>query len=129
MQNAEFAEKTSKNAFKPKEYIYPSGRLIKVQGYEPFALNELLGNGTNEDDIITSKFDVPEIWYIDSEGKTRRYYVDIFLPKQNKCIEVKSTWTAEKNKDIIFLKKKAVVYAGYECEIWVYNKNREKIVM
>jgi hypothetical protein len=41
-------------------------------------------------------------------------------------IEVKSTWTAEKKKDNIFLKQEAGKKAGYLYEIWVYNGKGEK---
>ena len=34
------------------------------------------------------------------EGLKHRHFVDIFIPSQNKCIEVKSTWTAEKRRTI-----------------------------
>jgi len=46
---------------------------------------------------------------------------------QNRCIEVKSTWTAEKNKHNIFLKQKAAKELGYKYEIWGYNNKKEKI--
>jgi hypothetical protein len=62
-------------------------------------LQELIENNINEIDIITGAKNVPTIWYDDSDGKKHRHYVDIFIPSQNKCIEVKSTWTAEKKKD------------------------------
>ena len=47
--------------------------------------------------------------------------MDIFIPYQNRCIEVKSTWTAEKKKDNIFLKQQAGKELGYNYEIWVYD--------
>lgn len=44
----------------------PSGKIIDYQGYENFALDELLNvENINEDDIITNRKDVPEIWYTD----------------------------------------------------------------
>ena len=46
----------------------------------------------------------------------------IYLPNVNKCIEVKSTWTAEKKKDNIFLKQEAAKKLGYNYEIYVYDK-------
>lgn len=51
--------------------------------------------------------------------KKHRYYVDCFIKSQNRCIEVKSIWTAEKGKDVIFLKQKVLKDAGYKCEIWI----------
>lgn len=115
-------EKASKNAYKLKEYIFPSGRVEKVQGYEHYALDELIINEKmNESDIITGCKNVPPIWYNDKTGKKHRHYVDIFIHSQNKCIEVKSTWTAQKKKDNIFLKQNAAKELGYNYEIWVYD--------
>jgi hypothetical protein len=91
-------------------------------------LDELIVNEKiDESDIITGCKNVPTIWYNDKTGKKHRHYVDIFIPSQNRCIEVKSTWTAEKKKDIIFLKQKAAKELGYKYSIWVYNNKKEKI--
>ena len=122
-QNPEFAEKMYKNSFKLKEYTLPSGKIIKYQGYEHFAYNELLNiQNLDENELITSRKEVPEVWYEDENGKRHRYYVDMFIPSQNKCIEVKSTWTMRK-PEFVFEKQQAVKELGYECEIWVYNKD------
>ena len=43
-QNAEIMEKNVKTSFRRKEYVFPSGKIEKVQGYEPFALDELIIN-------------------------------------------------------------------------------------
>jgi hypothetical protein len=128
MHNAEIMEKSSKNAYKLKDYIFPSGKVIKTQGYENFAIDYLIKNDNIiENDIITGPKNVPEIWYKDENGKKHRHYVDIFIPSQNKCIEVKSTWTAEKKKDSIYLKKEAAKDIGYNYEIWIYNRKFEKV--
>jgi hypothetical protein len=58
---------------------------------------------------------------LDENGKKHRHYVDIFISSQNRCVEVKSTWTAEKKKDNIFLKQTTAKELGYNYEIWVYN--------
>jgi len=122
-QNNEISELTFKKSFKLKEYILPSGKIIKYQGYEHFAYNELLNiQNLDENELITSRKEVPEVWYKDENGKRHRYYVDIFIPSQNKCIEVKSTWTMRKSK-FIFEKQQATKELGYECEIWVYDAN------
>ena len=127
-QNTEIMEKCSKNAYKLKEYILPSGTILKVQGYENYALDELIQQeNIPEEDIINGCKNVPEIWYDDENNKKHRHFVDIFIPSQNRCIEVKSTWTAEKKQDNIFLKQKAGKEAGYNYEIWVYNGKGEKV--
>jgi hypothetical protein len=68
---------------------------------------------------------VPQIWYDDEQCKKHRHYVDIFIPSQNRCIEVKSTWTAEKKKDNIYLKQNAAKELGYQYEIWIFNAKKE----
>jgi len=125
--NSNIMEKCSKNAYKLKDYILPSGNIIKIQGYEKYALDELLQSGIIEDDIVNGCKNVPEIWYEDETQKKHRHYVDIFIPSQNRCIEVKSTWTAEKKKDCIFLKQQSGKKIGYEYEIWVYNGKGKKV--
>ena len=130
MQNAEYSEMVSKNSYHSKEYIFPSGKSIQIQGYENYMLDELLQKeNILEEDIITSKIQVPTIWYLDDIGKKHRYYVDVFIPSQNRMIECKSTWTMKKGieKDNIYLKQQACKDAGYFCEIWVYNSKGEKV--
>jgi hypothetical protein len=125
-QNAEIVEKMSKASYSRKDYTFSSGKIIKVQGYEPYALDELV-KVFNEEEIITESGSIPEIWYDDDEGNKHRHFVDIFIPSQNKCIEVKSTWTAEKKKDNIFKKQQAGKQLGYNYEIWIYNSKKEKV--
>ena len=126
MQNSKIMEKNIKMSYYLKEYILPSGNTINIQGYEHFALDELLKN-MNENDIITGCKNVPTIWYNDESGKKHRHFVDIFIPSQNKCIEVKSTWTLKKQKEIVLLKKMAAKELGYLYEIWVYDKIGNKV--
>lgn len=125
-QNEKIMEIVSKKCYKQKTYICPSGKQIECQGYEPFALDELVKN-INEDDILTGCKNVPTIWYYDTNGKEHRHYVDIFIPNQNKCIEVKSTWTLKKTKSNIFEKQEAGKKLGYEYEIWVYDAKGNRV--
>ena len=126
MQNEEIAQKSSNNCYKTKLYIFPSGKEIKCQGYEPFALDEL-NKIYCEENIITGCKNVPTIWYNDVTGKKRRHYIDIFISSKNKCIEVKSIWTLKKKNSNIFEKQNAAKEMGYEYEIWVYNCKGNKV--
>ena len=119
-QNADVMAKNSKKNYFRKDYIFPSGKCIKIQGYENYAINELLKT-FEETNIITGAKNVPEIWYTDNDNKKHRHYVDIFIPTENLCVEVKSTWTSEKKQDNIFLKQNAAKELGYKYEIWIYN--------
>lgn len=116
-QVPEIHEKQQK--YKWKEYKLPSGRNIKLQGYENKALDVLLGQ-FNEDEIIISRAQMPELWY-NYESKNRRYYADIFIPKENKIIEVKSKWTFSVKKEQHYQKRKSCLDNGFNFEFWIFN--------
>jgi hypothetical protein len=120
MQNAEISEKSSKHSYKPKNFTFPCGNIIQVQGYEPFLLDILVKDGYTFHDIITSRLQVPEIWYIHNDKK-RRYYCDMYIPKNNTIYEVKSTWTYQKGIEDIPLKKQACIDAGFNFELYIFN--------
>jgi hypothetical protein len=123
IQNPEVLEKSFKSSHRLKDYILPSKNVIKVQGYEPFALDKLIKEWyIKEDDIITDRTKVPEIWWIDSNNKKRRYFIDIFIPLKNLAIEVKSTWTIKTDKDNNQRKLQAVRDLGYNTLLWVFDK-------
>jgi hypothetical protein len=127
-QSEEVMNKMTNNAYKFKIYTFPSGRIDKIQGFENFGLDFLLNNeNLNEDEIKTGCKNVPTIWYNDDNGKKHRHYVDIFIPSQNRCIEIKSTWTAKKKQDSIYLKQNAGKELGYKYEIWVYDRKGNRV--
>jgi len=125
-QNAEIAEYMLQSSYNKKNYTLPSGKKITYQGYENFALDELLFvEKINEDDIITDRKLVPEIWYNDTNNKKHRHYVDIYIKSQNRCVEVKSTWTIQKKNNVLE-KKDAAISLGYKYDIWIYDKKKNK---
>jgi hypothetical protein len=124
-QNQEIQEKIQKTAKKYKEYLMPSGNIRKVQGYEPFALDILIQT-YNEGQIKTDRKDVPRIKYIINK-KNKYYFPDIYIPDENKIIEVKSTWTYKCKTDNINQKKEACISQGYSYEMWCFNHKGEKI--
>jgi hypothetical protein len=129
MQNAEVAAKNAKSRSDTKEFTFPSGYTIYVQGYEPIALEYLVENGYTETDLETSRKEVPEIWYTDKNMKRHRYFCDIFIPEENKIIEVKSTWTYDKYKEINELKASACRNLGYTFEFWIVSiKNGQEYI-
>jgi hypothetical protein len=127
LQNEEIFKKSVSKMKSFKLYKFPSGNTIEIQGYEHFALDELLKNGILEEDIITGSENVPEIWYIDSDYKKHRHYVDIYIMSQNKCIEVKSEWTLKLQEHIMVYKQIGAEIQGYNYEIWIYDHKGTKI--
>jgi hypothetical protein len=125
MKNPEYLDNILKKSYKFKDYTLPSGNIIQIQGYEHYALDELIiNNKIDELDIITGIQNVPKITYTDKKNIVRDHHGDIFIPKQNRIIEVKSTWTFQKPD--VLLKQKAGKELGYKYEIWVYDKKGNK---
>lgn len=99
MHNKDIFYKTQKSLRRYKEYVLPSGRIIKIQGYEPQFLDYFLKNNILcEDDI---EYRPPPIKYIDLMGNNRMYYPDFYIKKYNLIIEIKSKYTLNLNNDNI----------------------------
>jgi hypothetical protein len=132
MHYAPSFEKALESTHRKKLYVFPSGRVEKIQGYEGFALNELLNANYTEEDIVVSYEEIEKItgtiWYRDSENKRRKYYPDIFLKSENKIIEVKSEYTYRAGYTINTRKKKACLDLGLSFEFWIYDEKGNKSV-
>ena len=103
----------------------PSGKLVKIQGYEDKALDELLEHFT-EEEITVGRGNVPSIAYISKEGKKRIYFPDFFIEPMNTILEIKSEWTLQLSTCRLEEKAKAVIDKGYSFEVWVYDNKKEK---
>lgn len=105
-----------------------AGTKVRAQGYEPQALAWLLEhkNLAMRDLVLDSSGKVPVIPY-KSRKRNRRYYPDIFIPQQNRIIEVKSTYTLgllngigwKRNQD----KAKACIDLGYQFTLMLMSAN------
>ena len=126
MQNAEIFDKQQKAGFKRKEYIFPSGRIDSVQGYEPQALDYFITNGGNEDDIITDTNEIEskcgKIFYHFEDGR-HRYYPDLYQISTHKIIEVKSDYIFKKEEDKNLKKREACINAEINFEFWIMEEN------
>jgi len=104
-----------------KDYTMPSGAVVKIQGYENFALDILLET-YNEDELVIDRKMIPKVWYDKPDSKNKHQYTtDIFIPKENKFIEVKSPYTYEKYLDINLMKKQASIDAGFTFEFMILD--------
>lgn len=114
------AEKVFNNKHK-KIYILPSGNTVKIQGFEPHALDILL-KLFDESDLKIHK-DVPTIKY-EFENKQKYHYPDFYIPSKNLIIEIKSTYTYKTDFTKNIEKKKAAIKAGFNYEIWIMKQNK-----
>ena len=93
------------------DFEFPSGKVVRVQGYEPKVLAKLVID-YSEDDIIVGVQNINDeigFFQYDYEGETHRYYPDIYIKSENRVIEVKSTYTFNKEKEKNLLKRKSVL--------------------
>lgn len=111
LQNKELLDKALKNnLFTYKTYKMPSGKILRLQGYEPQFLDYVFHNNILEEtDILHEPFGIE---YKDINGKIRHYFPDFYIPKYNLIVEVKSKWTDQFDFNIE-QKKKSINAAGY----------------
>jgi len=121
-QNAEIYDKIVKRLYRTKDYTLPSGKISKVQGYEPFAITYLLEK-YNESEISIDTQDKPRIKYFDEIGEQHYYFPDIYIPKENLIIEVKSKWTFSNEQKRHFEKRQACLDAGYNFKFMIFDKD------
>jgi len=116
---------TRQQKFKMKKFILPSGKEVKIQGYEPMAINALL-KIYKETDIEVSRSKMPAFWYHTPDNIKHRYFPDIFIKLDNLIVEVKSTWTNRIDKNL-YLKKQSILDAGFKFQKMVFNRKGELI--
>lgn len=105
-----------KSEYRTRTLVLPSGKEIRYQGFEDRVILDLLKSGVKEEEIINDRASVPCIEYT-YKDKLRRYYPDIWLPKNNQLIEVKSRYTWTKYKEQNLAKYRACKAAGYNVNV------------
>jgi hypothetical protein len=118
LQNSELVSKMLSSVFRKKEYIWQTGEVSIVQGYEPIVLSELEQQGYKFQDVITDAELMPEIWY-EFEGKQRRYFPDFYIPSENLIIEVKSEYTLQADFEKNEKKFEATKSLGFDFKLEV----------
>lgn len=104
-----------------KNYQLPSGKIVKVQGYEPQALDNLLKEYDETDIVIGIKEINNHINKIEYKykNKIRRYYPDFYIKSTNTIIEVKSPWTFKIHKERNLLKEPACLDNNYNFKFLI----------
>jgi len=125
-----------RSAYSTKDYILPSGKVIKIQGYEYLYLDYIFKTmGILEEDVICSldsDKSCPIIRYI-FDGKSHVYFPDIYIISPNLVVEIKSTWTYNENgkntkkEDQVHKKLNATYDSGYNTLLLVYNGKKSLV--
>lgn len=121
-KDPEFAEFMLNSRHKYKEFIFPSGKIVKIQGYEDKALKDLLEK-YNENDIFVGikniKDQIGEIYYNLNEN-IHQYLPDIYVKSINTVFEVKSKYTYNQKVEINSLKENACIEKGFNFKFLIY---------
>ena len=123
-QNVAVHAKKMTSQYRTKEFVFPSGKTVRLQGYECKAVAELLKR-YNEAEIITETELIPKIEYIGTDGKQHFYFPDIYISKDNLLIEVKSQYTYDGFVGWLetnLLKQKYSIIVGYKHEFMIMGK-------
>ena len=96
-----------------REYTFPSGRVVKVQGHEDLAIDKLMETHT-EDDLFVGRIEIEACcgkfeYYDVDDNRSHIYYPDIYIKSENKLIEVKSPFTYHMRERVNNLKKQCVL--------------------
>lgn len=121
-QSTELRAKNDIPKSRLREYVWQSGEISMVQGFEDIVLSELEQKGYSFYDVKTKKSDMPEIWYVGVDGKKHRYYPDFYIPRENIIIEVKSNYTMESDYETNQIKAQSVRALGYNFKFEIRNK-------
>ena len=119
MQNIDIQKIWFESCVNLKEYILPSGKMIKYQGYLNKAL-DILFLDYKEDDIDI-EFDCPRIKY-ELDNIEHYYRPDAYIKSKNTIIEVKSIFTFYQDLEKNIIKMKSSIDNGYNFEFWIYIK-------
>jgi hypothetical protein len=71
------------------DFEFPSGKVVRVQGYEPKVLANLLVD-YDENDIIVGVQNIIDcigFFHYFYENETHRYYPDIYIKSENKVLK------------------------------------------
>jgi hypothetical protein len=123
-------EKAQKNASASmhsyRQYVSKLGNVYRVRGYEDRAI-EVLEEQYEPHQFIADDFATPRLPYI-ADGKDRNYYPDIFIPAENKIIEVKSWYWLRKQptKNLAILEE--ALRRGFKFEFWVFSGKHLTII-
>jgi hypothetical protein len=96
------------------DFEFPSGKIVRVQGYEPKVLTKLVVDYDENDIVVGVQNIIDHIGFFHYvyENQTHRYYPDIYIKSENQVIEVKSNYTFNKEKDKNLLKRQSVLDKG-----------------
>lgn len=129
LQCEKMFSKMMQSSFKTKKYKFPSGRIVKIQGYEHRAIDLLLSENfvcpfiaykITEDMIVVGE-EMKSFNYT-FNNCIRRYYPDIHIKNTNVYIEVKSEYLLKKDYEQNMAKFNSFINRDERLVVLVFDK-------
>jgi len=109
-----------------KWHTLKSGKKIMCHGYEGYAIDELLKDHA-EEDIKIDECHVPIIEYKNYRGKNKFWSPEVYIPKENKVLEVLPIWTHYRSPDRSYLRSNAATLQGLTYDLWIYDSKGRRL--
>jgi hypothetical protein len=126
MQCPELFRKAQSSSFCRKPYISPDGKTFMVLGYEGIAMDDILKNEGIKTFYAGEDKEIPVFQYIGDDDKTHSYYPDVYIPEENRVIEIKSVYTYNRDPEKT-LCKALKVSESHLFELRLYNSHKEVV--
>lgn len=126
MQCPEIFRKHQSHSYKRRPYICPDGKTFMILGYEDTCLTQLFEQEGHKILYAGEDPEIPVVKYSDKDGKQHCYYPDIYLPDENRLIEVKSTYLFFRDRDRNIAKAREASN-HFKFEFMIYNTKKQLI--
>ena len=119
-----FRRAQQSSSFCRKAYVTPDGKTYMVLGYEGCAMDDILKEEGIKTMYAGEDPEIPVFQYVGEDDKTHFYYPDIYIPEENRVVEVKSVYTYNRDPEKT-LCKALKVSENYLFELRLYNDKKE----
>lgn len=99
---------------------------FRVQGYEDVFLQRHSEFNFSIDQLVCGRKNCPTVPWTDSNSVNHVYFPDFYVQDENLLIEIKSSWTFEKNKEVTLMKLDAAKKMGFKTMCIVFSSRNDK---
>ena len=118
------------SGWKKRTEVKIGKRVVRIQGYEPLALEYLKSVGCNLKKLCIYTDEGKPTFTYALGGKKRLYIPDFYYPPKQRVVEVKSLWTFLRTKEEYrknVAKAKAVISSGYRYALLLMTPSGDRI--
>jgi len=126
MQCPELFRKAQASSFCRKPYVSPDGKTFMVLGYEGVAIEDILKQEGVKTFYAGEDVEIPVFQYTGEDDKTHFYYPDVYIPDENRVIEIKSVYIYNRDPEKT-LCKALKVSESHLFELRLYNHKKEVV--